>query len=80
MIYRIVGFFVVVSFLISINTYSCTTFFIKDELGNYYFGRNFDFPTGLGTININQRNVLKISFAVKGEQPFEWISKYGSIT
>ena len=80
MIYRILGFFIIISYLFSTNIYSCTTFFLKDKLGNYYFGRNFDFPTGLGTININQRNVLKISFAIKGEQPFEWTSKYGSVT
>ncbi len=59
---------------------SCTTFCFKDKNGNIFFGRNFDFPTGLGYIQVNQRNLEKTSFITPGEKQFSWISKYGSIS
>lgn len=60
----------------------CTTFCFKDKRGNIYFGRNFDFSTGIGHVEINLRDQVKSSFIWhgSGEKPFTWISKYGSIT
>ena len=58
----------------------CTTFILKDSKGEVAFGRNFDFPVGMGHVTINQRNQLKTAFIRQPEKPMEWISKYGSIT
>lgn len=66
--------------LLPLNLGSCTTFCFKDKDGNIFFGKNFDFPTGLGFIQINQRNLQKTSFSSPGEKSIKWISKYGSIT
>jgi len=66
--------------LYSFNLFSCTTFCLEDDNGALYFGRNFDFPTGIGDIQINQRNVKKTSFPLQDEKPFTWTSKYGSIS
>lgn len=77
---KIFSIITIIFHLFVANAFSCTTFCFKDEQGNIYFGRNFDFPTGIGTININQRGVLKKSFLLEGEQSFTWVSKYGSIT
>jgi penicillin V acylase-like amidase (Ntn superfamily) len=59
---------------------ACTTFVIKGNDNHILFGRNFDFPTGLGHIQINQRNVKKTAFIAPPEIPFNWVSKYGSIS
>jgi len=60
--------------------HSCTTFCLKDKNGHSLFGRNFDFPTGLGQVHINQRNLQKTSFIAPPEKPFGWVAKYGSIS
>lgn len=44
------------------------------------FGRNYDWITATGVVNTNLRGQLKTSLPPKGEQNFQWISKYGSIT
>jgi choloylglycine hydrolase len=67
-------------FLFSKPGFACTTFVIKDVQGNLSFGRNFDFPVAQGHIHINYRDVEKTSFISPPEKPFQWISKYGSIT
>lgn len=59
---------------------ACSTFCIRDKEGNTYFGRNFDFPSGLGQVHINQKNVEKFSIARIPEKPFLWKSLFGSIT
>ena len=59
---------------------ACTTFSFSDKKGNIVFGRNFDFPVGVGHIEINKRNLRKTAFIRAPEKPLEWISKYGSIT
>ena len=58
----------------------CTTFCMKDNNGHLIFGRNFDFPSGLGYVEINHRSQLKTAFVTPPEKPFSWISKYGSIS
>jgi penicillin V acylase-like amidase (Ntn superfamily) len=58
----------------------CTTFCIKDRTGNIYFGKNFDFYTGLGQIHINQRHLHKTSLTTPREKPLDWVAIYGSIT
>jgi penicillin V acylase-like amidase (Ntn superfamily) len=58
----------------------CTTFCLKDKGGRVLFGRNFDFPTGLGQVHINPRGLRKTSLANPREKPLTWVSKYGSIS
>lgn len=62
------------------NVFSCTTFSLKDKKGNIVFGRNFDFPVGMGHININYHNMQKTAFVRPPEKPMTWTSKYGSIS
>ncbi|TCO08913.1 linear amide C-N hydrolase [Natronoflexus pectinivorans] len=59
-------------------SYACTTFFLNGE--QKLFGRNFDFPSGVGHIYINPSNLEKTSFIFPPEKPFTWVSKYGSIS
>jgi choloylglycine hydrolase len=58
----------------------CTTFVLKDKNDSIVFGRNFDFPTGMGHVIINKRNQIKTAFIRPPEIPFTWTSKFGSIT
>ncbi len=60
--------------------FSCTTFVYKTPDGKLYFGRNFDFPAGMGHIQINKRGVAKFSMPPQGEEVFEWTSLFGSIS
>jgi len=60
--------------------FACTTFSFTAKDGTVVFGRNFDFPVGIGHIEINKRNLRKKSFVQPPEKTFEWVSKYGSIT
>ncbi|MHC1774593.1 MAG: linear amide C-N hydrolase [Lentimicrobium sp.] len=59
---------------------ACTTFCMKDNNGHLVFGRNFDFPSGLGYVEINHRSQVKTALIAPPEKPFSWISKYGSIS
>ena len=65
------------SFLLS---QPCTTFTFQSSGGSLIFGRNFDFPTGVGKVNINQRDVLKEAFVQPPEKVLQWRSCYGSIS
>lgn len=58
----------------------CTTFTFKSSNGNIFFGRNFDFPTGVGLVNINPKDFVKQAFVQPPEKSFQWRSKYGSIS
>lgn len=58
---------------------SCTTFFINQN-GHLVFGRNYDWVTGSGMVNTNQRGLAKTSFPMPEGNTISWISKYGSIT
>ncbi len=58
----------------------CTTFTFKTPDGKIFYGRNFDFPTGVGMVNINQKGLLKTSFVQAPEKNLQWRSKYGSIS
>lgn len=44
------------------------------------FGRNFDFQVGYGHLLINKRNMRKAAMVQPPEKPFEWTSKFGSVT
>jgi penicillin V acylase-like amidase (Ntn superfamily) len=59
--------------------FACTTFLLrsKDQL---VFGRNYDWITGEGVLNSNQRGLYKISSPVKDGKTISWTSKYGSLT
>ncbi len=59
---------------------ACTTFVVSNPEGTIVFGRNFDFPVGLGHIHINTRNQQKTALIRPPEKPLTWISKYGSVT
>jgi len=59
---------------------ACSTFTLKNKSGEIVFGRNFDYPTGLGYITENKRNVLKSALAPASAKKLEWTSKYGSIS
>ena len=58
----------------------CTSFAIADKKGNFVLGENFDFPTGLGHIQVNLKGIQKRAFISVPEKALEWTSKYGSIT
>lgn len=75
-------FLVVILFMNALpeNVKACTTFCMKDNNGHLIFGRNFDFPSGLGYVEINHRSQVKTAFIAPPEKPFSWISKYGSIS
>lgn len=58
---------------------ACTTFFINKN-GQLVFGRNYDWVTGAGFVNTNQRGLFKTSMKVNNGETISWVSKYGSIT
>lgn len=72
--------FVIIAVLFINATFACTTFLIKDKNGNPVFGRNFDFPVGMGHIEINYRGMNKTAFIRPPEKPLSWVSEYGSIS
>jgi choloylglycine hydrolase len=59
--------------------FSCSTF-VTGEKKQVYFGRNYDFITGVGFVVVNPRNLIKTALVYPGETPAEWTAKYGSIT
>ncbi|MCB2219095.1 MAG: linear amide C-N hydrolase [Bacteroidetes bacterium] len=72
--------FLLISLFLATAAKPCTTFVLKDKNDNIVFGRNFDFPTGMGHVIINKRNQSKTAFIRPPEIPFTWTSKFGSIT
>lgn len=68
------------SFLGTASAVACTTFVLKADDGTLLFGRNFDFPAGMGHIEINLRGAQKTAFVQPPEKPMQWVSKYGSVT
>jgi choloylglycine hydrolase len=65
--------------LVSQISVACTTFLIRGKNG-LAFGRNYDWITGEGILNTNQRGLFKTSMQVNEEAAISWTSKYGSIT
>jgi choloylglycine hydrolase len=59
--------------------FSCTTFCINKN-GQLVFGRNYDWVTGAGIVNTNQRGLFKTSMRSGVGATISWVSKYGSIT
>lgn len=59
--------------------FACTTFCINKN-GQIVFGRNYDWVTGAGIVNTNQRGLFKTSMRSGSAATVSWISKYGSIT
>lgn len=59
--------------------FACTTFCINKN-GQIVFGRNYDWVTGAGIVNTNQRGLFKTSMKVGNAETKSWISAYGSIT
>lgn len=61
------------------NIFACTTFCLNKN-GQIVFGRNYDWVSGAGIINTNQRCLFKTSMKVGNAATVSWISAYGSIT
>jgi choloylglycine hydrolase len=59
--------------------FACTTFCINKN-GQVVFGRNYDWVTGAGIVNTNQRGLFKTSMKSGNASTVSWVSKYGSIT
>ena len=73
---------ILVLFLVSLvakDIIACTTFCINKN-GQIVFGRNYDWVTGVGIVNTNQRGLFKTSMKVGKAATISWISAYGSIT
>lgn len=70
--------FIAVTFL-ALKGNACTTFCLLDG-DRVVFGRNFDFPVGYGHVLVNKRNVHKVAMVRPPERPFEWTSRYGSVS
>ena len=58
---------------------ACTTFSFNHD-GKPIFGRNFDWPTGKGSVIINQRGIKKTAQSYDVTNQLAWVSKYGSAT
>jgi choloylglycine hydrolase len=59
--------------------FACTTFCINKN-GQIVFGRNYDWITGAGIVNTNQRGLFKTSMKTGNAATISWVSAYGSIT
>ncbi|MEO6490136.1 MAG: linear amide C-N hydrolase [Ferruginibacter sp.] len=59
--------------------FACTTFCINKN-GQIFFGRNYDWITGAGIVNTNQRGLFKTSMKASEDGTISWVSKFGSIT
>lgn len=59
---------------------ACSTFVFKGPRGEILFGRNLDFPSQHGHIEVNLRGVNKRAFTMPGTHGFTWLSRYGSIS
>jgi choloylglycine hydrolase len=73
---------ILVLFLLSLaakDIFACTTFCINKN-GQIVFGRNYDWVTGAGIVNTNQRGLFKTSLKVGNAATISWISAYGSIS
>jgi len=70
---------IALSQLLFLYTYSCTTFFINNN-GKLVFGGNYDWVSGTGLINTNQRGLFKTSMKIDGANSASWVSKFGSIS
>ncbi|MFP4472205.1 MAG: linear amide C-N hydrolase, partial [Bacteroidales bacterium] len=71
---------ILIAMLIMNSSDACTTFCLQDDSGHIVFGRNFDFPSGLGHVVVNHRNLQKTAFIRPPEKPITWVSKLGSIS
>lgn len=60
-------------------TFACTTFCINKD-GQIVFGRTYDWITGAGIVNTNQRGLYKTSMKNNDGETISWISRFGSIT
>ena len=58
--------------------FACTTFLLNKN-GQLLFGRNYDWITGEGIINTNQRGLFKTA-AIENDRAASWVSVNGSIT
>lgn len=58
---------------------ACTTFFLNHH-GELVFGRNYDWVSGSGMVNINLQGLAKTSFPMQEGKTISWVSRYGNIT
>lgn len=59
--------------------FACTTFCINKN-GQIVFGRNYDWVSGAGIVNTNQRGLFKTSMKTGNAATISWVAAYGSIT
>jgi penicillin V acylase-like amidase (Ntn superfamily) len=64
---------------VTYQTLACTTFCINHN-GQIVFGRNYDWVTGAGILNSNQRGMFKTSMKTGNGSAISWVSKHGSLT
>jgi penicillin V acylase-like amidase (Ntn superfamily) len=57
----------------------CSTFFLNKD-GQMAFGKNYDWMTGIGSVNTNLRGLAKASLYIDNGAILKWVSRYGSIT
>jgi len=58
---------------------ACSTFLLRDGT-RMVLGKNFDMMVREGMLMTNQRKVSKVALLGPGQNPAQWVSKYGSIT
>ena len=69
-----------IGLLCSILSQACLTFCLRHE-NTLVYGRNFDWPVGIGAVFINLPGIHKTSFVDSPTvTPLSWTSDYGSVT
>ncbi len=71
--------FLIAALGISNAAYPCTNLLWKSS-ENVYFGNNFDWTVGNGSVITNPRGIQKTSINLDSTTGTSWTSKYGSIT
>jgi choloylglycine hydrolase len=71
---------IVLAWLLAPEMDACTAFCLKGDRRHPVFGRNFDFMAGQGQVHVNLRDQQKRAFNPGAEQPFAWVSRYGSVS
>ena len=60
-------------------TSACTTFCLRTEAGPF-FGKNYDWHLGQGTLIVNPRGARRVAEHSSGQEPARWTARHGSVT